>query len=221
MPPFDPNSSSLLQQKLDALYAQQRKDRQTLADALKVIDELKATMRQSTDAPTLISQIPGKRVPYMAAIDITISASSTTRAEGTFPISQDGPFVCTGAAMFWRRTSGAYTGWWGPATTVGMKIAPATQQAGFDTLFDNPIVHSFNVELTDTASDRQWQNQAFASALFNPENGYMFMWPVQYLFPTNTVAKVYITPTAAQSVAGVVEILLLGYKIVQGASYQP
>ena len=220
MAPPNPQDFSI-DARVNALYAQQRKDRQSLADALKVIDELKAMARQSADAPTLISQIPGKRVPYLAQIEITITASSTARAEGTYPVSQDGPFVCTGAAMFWRRTTGAYTGWWGPATTVGQKMAAASQQIGFDTLFDNPIVHSFNVELTDTASDRQWQNQAFASAIFNPENGYMFMWPVQYLFPTNTVAKLAVTPTAAQSVAGVVAVILLGYKIVQGAGYQP
>lgn len=206
---------------LKNLFASQRVASQKLQSMDQVIQELKSLIRAGADAPKYIENIPGKRVPYIAEIDITIAANSTTRTEGTYPVSQDGPFVATGLAAFWQRTTAPYNGIPGPATTVDLKIAPASQQLGFQNLFDTPVVGSFNFEIADSASDRNWQNQAFSSGILNAANGYMYMFPVSYLFPTNTVARVYVTPTVAQTVAGQVLVLLLGYKIVQGQSYQP
>jgi len=206
---------------LAQLAASNRVNSQKLATMGQVVEELKSLVRAGADAPKYIENIPGRRVPYIAEIDITIASGSSARVEGTYPVSQDGPYVLTGLAAFWQRTTAPYNNYPGPATTVGLRMAPASQNVGFDNLFDTPVVGSFNLEIADSASDRNWQNQAFTSAILNPDNGYMFMFPVSYLFPTNTVARVYVTPTVAQEIAGQVLVVLLGYKIVQGQAYQP
>jgi len=208
-------------QKLSALYLQQRKDRAAQAELIKQISEMRSLLEAAGDSPKYIENIPGKRVPYMAGISIVIAASSTTRAEGTYTVSRDGPFVITAIQMSWQRTTGAYTGWWGPASTFDMRIAAASQQLGLAGIFDQIVVHSFDVEIADKGSDRNWQNIAFASTLFSPQAGGIYGLPVSYLLDTNSVAEVKVTPTAAQSVAGRVLVELLGYKIVQGSSYQP
>lgn len=210
-----------VQQQMQALYIQQRKDREAMAQMQKALDEQKSLLESAGDAPKYIENIPGKRVPYMAGISITIEASSTTRAEGTYTVSRDGPFVITSLQMSWRRTSGAYQGWWGPASTFDMRIAPASQQLGLGGIFDQIVVHSFDVEVADKGSDRNWQNIAFASSLFSPQAGGIYGLPVSYLLDTNSVCEVKVTPNAAQTVSGVVLVELLGYKIVQGSTYQP
>jgi len=210
-----------LEQQLAALYGQQRTDRSTIAKMATQLQEMKSLLEASGDSPKYIENIPGKRVPYMAGISITIDANSTSRAEGTFTVSRDGPFVVTAIQMSWQRTSGAYTGWWGPATTWDCRIAPASQHLGLGGLFDQVFVHSFDVEIADKGSDRNWQNMAFASTLFSPQAGGIYGLPISYLFDTNSVAEVKVTPTAAQTVAGKVLVELLGYKIVQGSTYQP
>lgn len=209
------------EEKLAALYAQQRKDRSQIKDLTQVVEELKSVVQVAADAPKWIEDIPGKRVPYIATIEINVDSGSLTRQEGQYPVTQDGPFVTTGMAMFWTRTSGAYQGYWMPATTFGLKMAHAEMGLGFGGLFDNPCVATFDVEIADSGSDRNWQNIAFASALFNPESGGIYMWPTAYMFATNSVARVYVTPTVAPTTDGTVAVLLLGYKIVQGVAYQP
>jgi hypothetical protein len=191
-----------VQQQVAALYAQQR-------------------IQQGEAAPKWIEDIPGKRSPYMAGIEITITANSTARVEGTYTISRDGPFVVTGIHMVWQRTDAPYDGFWGPASTFDTRIATAGQQHGFAYLFDQVVVASFDVEIADRGSDRNWQNIAFASTLFSPQAGGTYVLPVAYLFDTNSVAEVTVAPTVAQTVAGTVLVELLGYKIVQGATYQP
>jgi hypothetical protein len=210
-----------MEQQLAALYGQQRKDRADLAKLNSALQEMRSLLEAAGDAPKYIENMPGKRVPYMAGISITIDANSTARAEGTYTVSRDGPFVVTALQMSWQRTSGAYTGWWGPATTFDMRIAPATQNMGLGYLFDQVVVHSFDVEIADKGSDRNWQNIAFASTLFSPQAGGIYGLPISYLFDTNSVAEVKVTPTAAQAVSGKVLVELLGYKIVQGSTYQP
>lgn len=210
-----------LEQQLAALYGQQRQDRATMAKMAAQMNEMRSLLESSGDSPKYIENIPGKRVPYMAGISITIGANSTSRAEGTYTVSRDGPFVCTALQMSWQRTSGAYTGWWGPATTYDARIAPASQQLGLGGLFDQVFVHSFDIEIADKGSDRNWQNIAFASTLFAPQAGGIYGLPISYLFDTNSVCEVKVTPTAAQEVSGKVLVELLGYKIVQGSTYQP
>lgn len=210
-----------LEQQLSALYGQQRQDRAAMASMTKQVQEMRSLLEASGDAPKYIENMPGKRVPYMAGISITIAANSTARAEGTYTVSRDGPFVVTALQLSWQRTSGSYTGWWGPASTFDMRIAAASQQHGLGGLFDQVVVHSFDVEIADKGSDRNWQNIAFASTLFSPQAGGIYGLPISYLFDTNSVAEVKVTPTAAQTVSGKVLVELLGYKIAQGSSYQP
>jgi len=212
---------STIEQQLAALYGQQRQDRATIAKLTSSVQEMRSLLEAAGDSPKYIENMPGKRVPYMAGISITIAASSTARAEGTYTVSRDGPFVVTALQMSWQRTSGAYTGWWGPATTFDMRIAAAGQNFGLGGLFDQVVVHSFDVEIADKGSDRNWQNIAFASTLFSPQAGGIYGLPISYLFDTNSVCEVKVTPTAAQTVSGKVLVELLGYKIVQGSSYQP
>jgi len=215
------NRMTTTEQQLKALYLQQRKDRQELASMKKSLEEQKSLLEMSGDAPKYIENIPGKRVPYMAGISITIAANSTTRSDGTYTVSRDGPFVITALQMSWQRTSGPYQGWWGPASTFDMRIAPALQQFGLGGMFDQIVVNSFDVEIADRGSDRNWQNIPFASTLFSPQAGGIYGLPVSYLLDTNSVCEVRVTPNAAQTVSGIVLVELLGYKIVQGSSYQP
>lgn len=209
--PVDP------QKLVAALMASQRR----IEGLEKGIDEMKAMLRSVSDAPKWIEEIPGRRVPYFATIDITIAASSTSKVEGTFTVSTDGPFSCIGIAMFFQRTSAPYNGMWAPATTVDAKIANASQQLGFNYLFDSPLMGSFDVEIAESGSDRNWQNNAFASALFSANTGGVYVLPIANLFGRSSVATVRVTPTVAQTVAGKVQVILLGYKIVQGDTYQP
>lgn len=185
------------------------------------VEELKSLMKASQGTPRWIEQLPGRRVPYWATIDITIAASSTSKVEGTYTVSTDGPFVINGIAMFFQRTSSPYNGYWVPATTVESRIAPASQQLGVGGILDTPVIGSFDVEFQEAGADRNWQNNAFASALFSPAMGGTFVLPVSHLIPRASVITAKVTPTFSQTVAGKVEIILCGYKIVQGDTYQP
>jgi len=211
LPPVDP------QKLINALMGQQRR----IEGLEKGIDEMKALIRAVNDAPKFIEEIPGRRVPYFATIDIIIAANSTAKAEGTYSVSTDGPFVCTGIAMFFQRTVAPYEGQWGPASTYDLKMAPASQQLGFNFLFDTPVVGSFDVEIAESGADRNWQNNPFASALFSQEEGGVYVLPASNLFARAGVVTVRVTPTLVQPVAGKVQIILLGYKVVQGDTYQP
>ena len=214
-----PNNGPMTDQQrlINALMASQRR----IEGLEKGLDEMRSMLRAVSDAPKWIEEIPGRRVPYFATIDINIAASSTSRAEGTYTISTDGPFACIGVAMFWQRTAAPYNGMWAPATTVEAKIAHSSQQLGFNLLFDSPLMGSFDVEIAESGSDRNWQNNAFSSALFSPSQGGVYVLPIANLFGRSAVATVKVTPTVAQTVAGKVQVILLGYKIVQGDTYQP
>ena len=187
----------------------------------KYIDEMRALLQGAQAVPKHIEDIPGVRVPWQGVLEIAITANSSSRSEGTLTLSSDGPYIVTGLALYWRRTSGAYQGYWTHATTAGLKIAPASQQLGFGGLFDQPLVASFDVEIEVTDSGRNWQNIPFSSALFNPNTGGAYIFPVAHMLGTNAIVKVHVTPTVVQAVSGVVQAIFLGYKVVQGPVYQP
>jgi len=211
------DANSILNQLYAALRTQQAK-----IDTLdKSQQELTTLLRQSADTPKWIEQIPGKRSPYFAVIEIVIAANSTSKVEGTYTVSTDGPFACTGIAMWFQRTTSPYNGIWAPATTVEARMAETMAGLGFDYLFDQPVLGSFDVEFAESGSDRNWQNAAFASALFAPAVGCVYILPVANLFGRSAVVTCRVTPTVAQLYAGKVQCLLLGYKIVQGDTYQP
>jgi len=203
------------------LQKKARKAEQQLADQGQLLDRLQDIVQQNQDAPAFIDQIPGRRVPYLDPVEITVPANSTQRLQGRASISQDGPFVIQAIALFYERTAGPYALSYKPATTVDQKMADQAMQLGNQFIFNNPIGVDFDIEITDSASDRNWQNIGFPSALCAEAVGYMYMLPVSYLADPNTVIRIYATPKIAQVNAGQLTAVLTGYKIVQGASYQP
>jgi hypothetical protein len=204
-----------------ALYAGQRAQQARLDAQEKQITELLGLMRQTATAPRWIEDIPGKRSSFFAVIEIVIAANSTTRVEGTYTVSTDGPFACTGIAMFFQRTGSPYPGGWRPATTVDARMAPNLAQLGVQMIWDSPVLGSFDVEFSESGSDRNWQNMDFASAIFSPSVGCVYMLPITQMFGRASVVTCRVTPTFAQDCAGKVQCILLGYKIVQADNYQP
>lgn len=206
---------------LQTLFAALRSQQLKIESLERSAKESQALLRHVSDAPKWIEEIPGGRVPFFATIDITIAASSTSRAEGTYTVPTDGPFVCTGIGLFYQRTAAPYNGLWAPATTYDAKIAPVLANLGFGNLFDSPLYSSFDVEIAESGADRNWQNNSFASALFNEKVGGVYIFPTSRLIGPSSVITVRVTPTIALAVAGKLQVLLLGYKIVQAATYQP
>jgi len=217
MSPVDPTTL----QTLNTLGAALRKTQADNRELRKSMEEMQALLAKNSNAPRWIEDIPGKRVQYFATIDITIAANSTSRVEGTYSVSTDGPFVCTGIAMYWQRTTAPYNGIWAPATAVEARIAPASQGIGFGYIYDNPCLGSFDVEFSESGADRNWQNNPFASALFAPSVGGVYVLPVSALFGRSAVVICKVQPTVAQLYAGKVQVILLGYKIIQGDTVQP
>lgn len=186
-----------------------------------VIDQLQGYLKGMGAAPKWIEDIPGARSPYWEVIEVTFSASSTAKREGVATVSADGPFVCTGLALFFKKTSGAYDGVWGPATAFDARIASVGQQHGFEYLFDQPHCSSFTFEVTDQGSDRMWQSKPVASALFSPQAGGAYVLPFSHLFKRNSTIKLGLTPDVSMPYTATVQGIFLGYKIVQGAVAQP
>lgn len=185
------------------------------------IDQMMALQKAATDSPKWIEQLPGRRVPFMAPVNLTIEADSTSQVSGTYSVTEDGPFVVTGVAIFFKKTSGAYANIWGHGAASCARIAPTGQQHGYGYLFDQPHVISGDVAITDRGSDRKWESADVASALYSPEGGGAYVLPIACLFGRNTVIEVAYTPNPAIPYSGTVQVILLGYKIVQGATYQP
>ncbi len=213
---------------VQTLIAALRKGQSRTEALEKQLAEMQAVMRQVNDAPKWVEEIPGKRSPYVATIDIPIAAFSTSKAEGVHTVSTDGPFNVIGIAMFFMRTSfdedpPDYSGIWLPATTVNLKTASDAggRALGFMGVFDNPIGASFDVEFAESGSDRNWQNNPFSSGLFNPFQGCAYILPVGNLIGRASVVTARVTPTVEQPKKGKVQIQLLGYKVVQGDTYQP
>jgi hypothetical protein len=187
------------------------------------LNQLLALQKASVDAPKWIEQIPGRRVPFWGIIDLTISADSTAKVDGTYSVTEDGPFVVTGVALFFKKTSGSYAGIYGYANAAGSRIASGStgMQHGYQYLTDQPWVISGSLQIADRGSDRNWQNKEVSSALFSPEAGGVYVLPTACLFDRNSVIEVGFTPGVSIPYSGSVQCVLLGYKIVQGQNYQP
>jgi len=185
------------------------------------INQLMALQKAAVDAPKWVEQIPGRRVPFHAPINLSIEADSTSKVEGTYSVTEDGPFVVTGIACFFKKTSGAYANIWGHATASTARIAQAGQQHGYQYLFDQPHIISGDFNITDRGSDRKWESADVSSALYSPEGGGAYVLPIACLFGRNSVIEVGFAPNPSIPYTGTVQMILLGYKIVQGATYQP
>jgi hypothetical protein len=213
MPPVTPNEAQLFQ----AL----RKSRGEIESLKQGMREIQTLLARNANAPKWIEDLPGKRVQYEGVIDVDITANSLSRVEGSYSVSTDGPFVITGIAMFYQRTEGPYSGVWAPASMLNSKIDAGNTGLGFLGLYDQPVVGSFDVEFAESGSDRNWQNNPFSSAIFAPSIGGVYVLPVGALIGRSALVLVRVTPTVAQGQEGKVQVILLGYKIVQGDTYQP
>lgn len=192
------------------------------------LTQLTALQKATADAPKWIEQIPGRRVPYKAVIDLPIDANSTSKVDGTFNVSQDGAFVLTGIGLFYKRMNPPapnpptpFAGIWGYATASAARIISVFPTASGFFGLDQPHITSGALQIIDRGSDRQWQNKEVASALFSPEAGGIYVEPVACLFDRDSVIEASFTPGVAVDYPGLVECVLCGYKIVQGQSYQP
>ena len=187
----------------------------------QAVSQLQGWMKAMSNVPKWIEDIPGRRSPYFAVIEVPFVANSTAQQSGTTTISTDGPFVCTGVALFHQKTSGAYAGPWGPATAFGAEIALIGQNQGYAGLFNQPHCNSFTVRLSSHGSDRLWQDKDVASALYSPQAGGAYILPASHLFGRNSTIQIALTPDLAVSYSTKVQAIFLGYKIVQGDLMQP
>lgn len=191
------------------------------------LTQLTALQKATADAPKWIEQIPGRRVPYKAVIDLPVLANSGAKVDGVYNVSQDGPFVLTGIGLFYKRMNppspeppDPFAGIWGYATAAHARLLDTHPAEGFLGL-DQPHVTSGGLQITDRGSDRQWQNKEIPSALFSAEAGGIYVEPVACLFERDSVIEASFTPGVVVDYPGLVECVLCGYKIVQGQSYQP
>lgn len=182
--------------------------------------QLTALQKATADAPKWIEQIPGRRVPFGGITDLPIPANSTAKQGGIFNVAEDGPFVMTGIGLFYKRTEGPFAGIWGYATAADSRLTTGYPDPGFAGM-DRPHVTSGGLEIIDRGSDRLWQSKELPTSLFNAEAGGVYMLPIACLFDRASAVEQSFTPGLAVDYAGVVQCVLLGYKIVQGQSYQP
>jgi hypothetical protein len=202
-----------------AFLAALRKNQGEVQALKQGMAEIQALLAKNANAPRWIEDIPGKRVQFNAIIDVLIAGNSLSRIEGSYSVSTDGPFVVAGIGMFYQRVAGPFAGVWAPATMTENKIQPAG--TGFLGIYDQPVVGSFDVEFAESGSDRNWQNSAFSSGIFAPAVGGVYVLPVAALLGRSALVMARVTPSVQQAYNGKVQILLLGYKIVQGDSVQP
>jgi len=183
--------------------------------------QLLGMIKNLTNTPRWVEEIPGKRQPHFEVIDITFASNSVAKREGTTTVSIDGPFVCTGVAIYFAKTSGAYANIWGPATAFGARISQVGQQHGFGNIFDQPHCSSFTVEITAHGSERLWQSRPVASALYSPEAGGAYMLPASHMFKRASTIRLALTPDVSMPYTSKAQGVFLGYRILQGYNYQP
>lgn len=208
------------------VFAALRKNQSDVQALKQNISEIQALLAKNANAPRWIEDLPGKRVQFNGIIDIPIAANSLSRVEGSYSVSTDGPFVIAAIGMFYQQgqsgeTNNPYAGVWAPASMLESKIDASAGGLGFLGIYDQPVVGCFDVEFAESGSDRNWQNSAFSSSIFAPSVGGVYVLPVAALIGRSALVMVRITPTVRQLFDGKVQVQLLGYKIVQGDSYQP
>jgi len=205
----------------DQLAAAIRKQGGQNAQLQQAVQQLQGFMQGIASTPKWIEDIPGKRQPHFEVIELVFPANSTAERSGVSTVSVDGPFICTAVALFWKKTSGAYTGVWGPATAFGARIAPIGQEQGFERIFDQPHCASFTIEIVAHGNQNLWQNQPISSALWSPEAGGVYVLPSSHLFPRASSIQLKATPDVEMTYSGLLQGIFLGYRILQGYQYQP
>lgn len=222
MPPLDQN----------AIYGALRRNAEGNAQLKSQVEKLEGFLTGMMNVPKFIEDIPGKRSPYFEIIEINFNAGSTARREGSTPISTDGPFVCTGIHLAFQLTEGDFAGIWGPATMMDSRLVvdDTLATSGFLGVFDQPHMGSFSIEITAHGSDRLWQSGPVPSSLYSPQAGGAYILPASHMFGRNATIRLAATPDTLLGVHPVnspnglsskLVGVFLGYKIVQGATYQP
>ena len=214
-PPYRPSSADR------AAFSQLKQLTEKLAALEAIINEQQRLLNQQAQEPRTIADIPGKRFTHIVALSLTIEAGATDRVVATYNVGADGPWVLTGASMSYRKTEGSYLGIDGPVTMLGQAISPQHLELGYNNIYNTPVGQSITWELRDASSGRQFQNSPISGAIFNVYNGAVFYLPVEHVFPPASVVEVAVTPRVAQTNAGIVDVTLLGYRILQNPEYQP
>ncbi len=188
---------------------------------LAEVERKLAEVAGSRERPFYVEDIPGKRVPFWAVIQITIPAQSVSRTSGIHTLSMDGPFVATDIfAHFLPSTGGggqatAINRWRGPASDE-----PETELAANVYSVDVP---DFFWELEDAGSNRARQNLPIPSAVFSHGRVNLGEFGVGDFFERQSVIRVWITPTrlmGGTGTYGVLYITLKGYKVLVSQAFQ-
>lgn len=113
-----------LKQRMDGMSAAMRRGDERASEILQHLEDLSTVLKAiqvnrigdplaSAGPPyegvVRIEEVPGRRVPFDALVEIPIPANSTETAQGSITISQTGPFVATArAAIFLSELQGQF-----------------------------------------------------------------------------------------------------------------
>lgn len=209
MPPTDTNAL------IRKLVARQQQMAQQQAAIIGKYNELVVALQ---DQPRSITQeidsIPGRRIFYTLGAELIFDSSvAGTRATAMqFLVSQDGPFIATHYPMAIWKPSGPSNalnfGAWRPVATWPLP----------DQVLDTDLI-DLSYEVSDTGSQRNFQNTPVAPVLSRPDN--LIPLPVPTLFSPNTVVnfiptfeRISFSSTSVATTEGTLWVGFPGYKIV-------
>lgn len=155
---------------------------------------------------SLPGQYPGKPVPSIEGIEITVPANTNPQS-GNIVLVADGPFYARAIHFAWRPTAGVNTGFWRPiAHSISLEIVGAVATDILD----------FYWEYQSTGSHRNRQNIPVPSAVLQEANsgrGY-FEFLTEDVMEASTTITVKIQPTIAPTNAGVLYVGFSGVYVL-------
>ena len=202
-------------------FLRQLRDRQESIERqqTRILDKyeefIKACEAQPQSITAEIDSIPGRRIWYTLTdrLRFTTANSGLRATPLTFLISQDGPFIATHYPLvIWRPVEpglASKLGAWSPVSSW-----PLPTEA-----FATDVVN-LSYEVTDSGSQRNFQNESVGPLFSRPDN--IVPLPVPTLFAPNTVIQFFPTfesilfdPTAlVPTTAGELVVSFPGYRIV-------
>ena len=209
MPPADLNAVvRMIAQRQKAMADQQAKIVARYNELVTALQDQPRSITQEIDS------IPGRRIFYTLAATLVFddTVAGTRATAMPFLVSQDGPFIATHYPMAIWRPSAPDT-----ATNFGAWRPVATWPLP-DQVLDTDLI-DISYEVSDTGSQRNFQNQPIAPVLSRPDN--LIPLPVPTLFAPNTTVQ--FTPTFERIVfntsgtpttEGTLWVGFPGYKIV-------
>lgn len=188
---MDPNVNALLR-RLDSRVSE-------------LASELQQVKVQGDMPASLPGQYPGKPIPHVEGVELSIAANTTTVA-GNITISADGPFMARGVHFAWRPTAGNQQGIWRPTSS-----SRSPDVADIDDVID------FYWEYQVTGSHRNRQNIPVPSALTHAaeEGNGWWEFHVEDIFDETATVQIKVTPTTAPSNAGVLFVGFSGAYILK------